>query len=71
MGFSRASRITPDILQLAGQHDLVCYDPGEIDGQVRRLTRANWYAWLEREEGAYVQVGLGVQSWRAGGQVLP
>jgi hypothetical protein len=41
MGFSRASRISPDILQLAGQHDLVCYDPGEIDGQVRRLTRAN------------------------------
>ena len=91
MGFSQASRISPDILELASRHDLVCYDPqarqihqpgqvtrdgvlrlescdgsrvlgpsaGEIDRQVRRLTRANWYAWLEREEGTYVQAGLG------------
>jgi len=32
---------------------------GEIERQVRRLSRANWYAWLEREEGTYVQAGLG------------
>ena len=31
----------------------------EIDLQVRRITRANWYAWLERDEGVYVQLGLG------------
>jgi hypothetical protein len=31
----------------------------EIDHQVRGLTRANWYVWLEREEGVYVQVGFG------------
>lgn len=31
----------------------------EIDRQLRRLTRANWYIWLEREEGTYVQAGLG------------
>jgi hypothetical protein len=91
MDFSRAPEASPDILQLASQHDLVCYDPqarqvhhpaqatpsgvlrmessdgsrafdpstGEIDRQVRRLTRANWYAWLEREEDSYVQAGLG------------
>jgi hypothetical protein len=91
MGFSRAPEVSPDILRLASQHGLVCYDPqarqvhhpaqatpdgalrlessdgsrafgpstGEIDRQVRRLTRANWYAWLEREEGTYVQAGLG------------
>jgi hypothetical protein len=27
--------------------------------QVRRLSRANWYAWLKREEDTYVQAGLG------------
>lgn len=32
---------------------------GEIERQVRRLSSANWYAWLEREEGIYVQAGLG------------
>jgi hypothetical protein len=31
----------------------------EIDRQVRRITRANWHAWLEREEGVYIQIGLG------------
>lgn len=34
----------------------------EIQRQVRRLSRANWYAWLEREEGTYVQAGLGPNS---------
>lgn len=32
---------------------------GEIEHQVRRLNRANWYTRLEREEGTYVQAGLG------------
>jgi hypothetical protein len=32
---------------------------GEIERQVRRLSRANWYTRLEREEGIYVQAGLG------------
>lgn len=32
---------------------------GEIERQVRRLSPANWYARLEREEGTYVQAGLG------------
>lgn len=31
----------------------------EIEHQVRGLTPANWHVWLEREEGVYVQVGLG------------
>lgn len=31
----------------------------EINQQVRRITPANWHAWLEREEGVYVQIGLG------------
>ena len=32
---------------------------GEIERQVRRLSHANWYARLEREEGIYIQAGLG------------
>lgn len=91
MGFSQAPEISPGILELAGRHGLVCYDPqarqvhhpaqvtpagtlrlescdggravgpgtGEIERQVRRLSPANWYAWLEREEGTYIQAGLG------------
>ena len=31
----------------------------DIDRQLRRIDAANWYAWLERPEGTYVQVGLG------------
>jgi hypothetical protein len=91
MGFPQASEIRSEILELAGRHALVCYDPqarrvhhpaqatpagalrlescdgsrtfgpgpGEIRRQVRLLSRTNWYAVLEREEGTYVQAGLG------------
>ena len=34
----------------------------EIVQQVRSLTRANWHLWLEREEGVYIQVGLGTRA---------
>jgi hypothetical protein len=34
----------------------------EIDQQIRHITRANWHAWLEREEGVYVQIGLGARA---------
>jgi hypothetical protein len=34
----------------------------EIEQQVRSLTRANWHLWLEREEGVYVQIGLGTRA---------
>jgi hypothetical protein len=34
-------------------------DAGVIERQVRRLSRANWYIVLEREESMYVQAGLG------------
>jgi hypothetical protein len=91
LAFSRAREVGPGIVELAGQHDLICYDPqtrhvhhpaqatppgvlrlecadgsrsfgpavGEIERQALRLNRTNWYAWLARGEGSYVQVGLG------------
>jgi hypothetical protein len=34
----------------------------EIEQQVRSLSRANWHLWLEREEGVYVQIGLGTRA---------
>lgn len=34
----------------------------QIAQQVRRISRANWHARLEREEGVYVQIGLGLRA---------
>lgn len=89
MAWSRVAETMPFVLELAGRHGLVCFDPtaGVVhdpavpssglrmefcDGSVivdpalkelgpllGRLSPANWYAWLERGDGWFVQAGIG------------
>jgi hypothetical protein len=57
-----AAQTTPEgALRLEASDGSRIFSPtaDEIEQQVRRITRANWHAWLEREAGVYVQVGLG------------
>jgi hypothetical protein len=59
-------RMSPDVssdivlrLDSCDGSEAIGPDAGEIERQVRRLSPANWYIVLEREESTYVQAGLG------------
>jgi hypothetical protein len=87
----RAQELTAFMIDLAGRHGLICYDPQErhvhnpteivvdedlhlqfCDGStvnspnsedlrqlLQRISPQNWYAYLERQPGWFVQVGIG------------